>query len=482
MDEDKRIVIENLTTRYPGTEQPQLRQINAEVHTGQVVGIIGNSHSGKSTLCRVLAGVIPKIVSAEIEGDWHMFGQRVSDNWPVYNAMNGVVLQNPAGQLSGLADTVADEIAFDLINQGMAEGLIQKRVEEVATQMGLIEQLNLRPESLSGGQIQRLAIATAIAANPAVLIMDDPTSQMDPLGRRQFFQWLAQVKETTVFIVTSEIDDLCEVADVVWVLHEGQMVAQGRPGEVFNHLAADWQLFADPMVAIVGQNGAGKSTLFKLLTGLLTPQTGVIKIDGENFNDLKPVEKLLKVGITFQNPDDQLFNPTVQREVEWSVAQVMDDHDTITRRALAALKRVGLDDKTAESPYDLSLSERKLLSVATVLAVDPAIYLFDEPMMSLDWESRRKLTAIFHQLADSGHQVVTITHDMDWVAAEFESVYVMEHGKFGFAGSPRELFSDHELVQRVGLLPPRIMDIAESLGDSQTYLSVNDYCQKNRDV
>ena len=126
------------------------------------------------------------MVSAEIEGDWHMFGQRVSDNWPVYNAMNGVVLQNPAGQLSGLADTVADEIAFDLINQGMAEGLIQKRVEEVATQMGLIEQLNLRPESLSGGQIQRLAIATAIATNPAVLIMDDPTSQMDPLGRRQF--------------------------------------------------------------------------------------------------------------------------------------------------------------------------------------------------------------------------------------------------------------------------------------------------------
>lgn len=247
-------------------------------------------------------------------------------------------------------------------------------------------------------------------------------------------------------------------------------------------LDVEYKHFADPMVAIVGQNGAGKSTLFKLLTGLLTPQTGVIKIDGENFNDLKPVEKLLKVGITFQNPDDQLFNPTVQREVEWNVAQVMDDHDTITRRALAALKRVGLDDKTAESPYDLSLSERKLLSVATVLAVDPAIYLFDEPMMSLDWESRRKLTAIFHQLADSGHQVVTITHDMDWVAAEFESVYVMEHGKFGFAGSPRELFSNHELVQRVGLLPPRIMDIAESLGDSQTYLSVNDYCQKNRDV
>ncbi len=105
--------------------------------------------------------------------------------------------------------------------------------------MGLIEQLNLRPESLSGGQSQRLAIATAIAANPAVLIMDDPTSQMDPLGRRQFFQWLAQVKETTVFIVTSEIDDLCEVADVVWVPARGSKW-QPRAGRV--RCLIIWQL------------------------------------------------------------------------------------------------------------------------------------------------------------------------------------------------------------------------------------------------
>lgn len=252
------------------------------------------------------------------------------------------------------------------------------------------------------------------------------------------------------------------------------------PGRSFS-LSIENQILADPMVAIVGQNGAGKSTLFKLLTGLLTPQTGVIKINGTDFNNLKPIEKLRQVGITFQNSDDQLFNPTVQREVEWSVAQVTDDRDKIATQALNALVRVGLDARIAENPYDLSLSERKLLSVATVLAVDPAIYLFDEPMMSLDWESRRKLTAIFHELADSGHQVVTITHDMDWVAAEFESVYVMEHGKFGFAGSPRELFSDHELVDRVGLLPPRIMAVAELLGDSQTYLSVDDYWQKNHD-
>ncbi|PAK99728.1 cobalt ABC transporter ATP-binding protein [Lentilactobacillus parakefiri] len=241
MDEDKRIVVDNLTSRYPGTTQPQLRGINAEVQAGQVVGIIGNSHSGKSTLCRVLAGVIPKIVSAEVEGQWRLFGRRV-DDWPAYNAMTGVVLQNPAGQLSGLSDTVADEIAFDLINQGLAENLIQKRIEKVAAQMGLSAQLHLHPESLSGGQIQRLAIATAIATHPTVLILDDPTSEMDPLGRRQFFHWLAGVKDTTVLIVTSEIDDLCEIADSVWVMHDGQLVSKGTPGDVFNHLATDWQI------------------------------------------------------------------------------------------------------------------------------------------------------------------------------------------------------------------------------------------------
>ena len=187
--------------------------------------------------------------------------------------------------------------------------------------------------------------------------------------------------------------------------------------------------FADPMVAIVGQNGAGKSTLFKLLTGLLTPQTGVIKIDGENFNDLKPVEKLLKVGITFQNPDDQLFNPTVQREVEWSVAQVMDDHDTITRRALAALKRVGLDDKTAESPYDLSLSERKLLSVATVLAVDPAIYLFDEPMIGLDPHAIKELKNVFLELKQAGSSILVSTHMIDSIEELWDVTYIMKNGR-----------------------------------------------------
>ena len=198
--------------------------------------------------------------------------------------------------------------------------------------------------------------------------------------------------------------------------------------------------FANPMVAIVGQNGAGKSTLFKLLTGLLTPQTGVIKIDGENFNDLKPVEKLLKVGITFQNPDDQLFNPTVQREVEWSVAQVMDDHDTITRRALAALKRVGLDDKANAYPDQLSGGQQQRVAIARALAMKPKALLFDEPTSALDPEMINEVLDVMKSLAKEGMTMAVVTHEMGFAREVGDRVIFVDGGVIVEQGDPEEVF------------------------------------------
>lgn len=239
------------------------------------------------------------------------------------------------------------------------------------------------------------------------------------------------------------------------------------------------QVLSDSLIALVGQNGAGKSTIFKLLTGLLTADSGSIKINHQELSDLTPKQHLKLIGITFQNPDDQLFNATAQKEVEWSLSQVMADKQQITLKARAALAKVGLEQQAGENPYDLSLSERKRLTVATVLAIDPLVYLFDEPLMSLDWYSKQMMTKIFHQLAASGHQIMTITHDMDWAAAEFESLSVMANGHFKFSGTPKAFFSNRPLLQEVGLLPPKIMTIAEKLGDSRPYLSVEDYYRQH---
>nr|WP_275548732.1 ATP-binding cassette domain-containing protein [Ligilactobacillus salivarius] len=113
--------------------------------------------------------------------------------------------------------------------------------------MGLGDQLNQSPGTLSGGQKQRLAIATAIVTDPSILVLDDPTSEMDPLGRQHFFSWLVSVEKKTIFIVSNEVDDLCEIADQIWVLKAGELVAAGKPLTVFNHLKPDWQL-AEPTV------------------------------------------------------------------------------------------------------------------------------------------------------------------------------------------------------------------------------------------
>ena len=108
--------------------------------------------------------------------------------------------------------------------------------------MGLGDQLNQSPGTLSGGQKQRLAIATAIVTDPSILVLDDPTSEMDPLGRQHFFSWLVSGEKKTIFIVSNEVDDLCEIADQIWVLKAGEVVAAGKPLTVFNHLKPDWQL------------------------------------------------------------------------------------------------------------------------------------------------------------------------------------------------------------------------------------------------
>lgn len=243
MDANKQIVLDNLSVRYRGEDEAALKGISLTAKTGQIIGIIGNSRSGKTTLCDVLSGIIPNIVSGHVSGTVRLGEFSPFESFDEYNFHTGVVLQNTAGQLSGLSDTVFDEIAFGLINQGMSEEEAAKSVVRAACQMGLEDLLEQAPDTLSGGQTQRLAIASEIAFDPEFLIMDDPTSQMDPVGRKEFFEWLAGCSEKTIFIVSNEVDDLCEIADQLWVLEKGELIASGKPLDVINQVAEGHDLY-----------------------------------------------------------------------------------------------------------------------------------------------------------------------------------------------------------------------------------------------
>lgn len=243
MDANQQIVLDNLSVRYRGEDEAALKGISLTAKTGQIIGIIGNSRSGKTTLCDVLSGIIPNIVSGHVSGTVRLGEFSPFEAFDEYNFHTGVVLQNTAGQLSGLSDTVFDEIAFGLINQGMSEEEAAKSVVRAACQMGLEDLLEQAPDTLSGGQTQRLAIASEIAFDPEFLIMDDPTSQMDPVGRKEFFEWLAGCSEKTIFIVSNEVDDLCEIADQLWVLEKGELIASGKPLDVINQVAEGHDLY-----------------------------------------------------------------------------------------------------------------------------------------------------------------------------------------------------------------------------------------------
>lgn len=243
MDANQQIVLDNLSVRYRGEDEAALKGISLTAKTGQIIGIIGNSRSGKTTLCDVLSGIIPNIVSGHVSGTVRLGEFSPFEAFDEYNFHTGVVLQNTAGQISGLSDTVFDEIAFGLINQGMSEEEASKSVVRAACQMGLEDLLEQAPDTLSGGQTQRLAIASEIAFDPEFLIMDDPTSQMDPVGRKEFFEWLAGCSEKTIFIVSNEVDDLCEIADQLWVLEKGELIASGKPLDVINQVAEGHDLY-----------------------------------------------------------------------------------------------------------------------------------------------------------------------------------------------------------------------------------------------
>ena len=242
MADSQQLALTNVVVQYPGTSAPQLTIPSVTAQVGQLIGIIGASRSGKTTLCRVLAGIIPNIVHGKLTGIVQLGSYQPVTDWAAYRQHLGVVFQDPAGQLSGLSETVADELAFDLVNQGQSEATIVTRVHEVAQQLGLTAQLSQAPTELSGGQLQRLAIGCALITHPQVLVMDDPTSQMDPQGRAAFFKWLRQLTDTTVLIVSDEIDDLCEIADQLWGLADGELVISGTPRQVINQLVPEWHL------------------------------------------------------------------------------------------------------------------------------------------------------------------------------------------------------------------------------------------------
>ncbi len=226
--------------------------------------------------------------------------------------------------------------------------------------------------------------------------------------------------------------------------------------------------------AIIGQNGAGKTTFVKLLKGLLRPTGGRILLDGQDIAGLSAAKLASRIGMVFQNPNDQIFKNTVMAEVSFGPRQIGMPEDKMRiccQKALEAARLTGLEEK---NPYDMGLSARKMVAIASILAMDTDTVIFDEPTIAQDHVGKERIRQIIRGLAGEGKSVIAILHDMDFVADVFERVIVFMEGRILMDGSVREVFADRDMLERAYLEQPNVTRLCHELGYRGVYLKVEE--------
>ncbi len=227
-------------------------------------------------------------------------------------------------------------------------------------------------------------------------------------------------------------------------------------------------------LAILGPNGAGKSTLLMLLNGLYKPCEGKVTVFGASTND-ENIEKIRRdVGLVFQDPDDQLFSPTLWEDVSYGPRNMRLFEDEVEERSVEALKAVGLEGYKEKPPHHLSAGEKKRAAIATVLAMHPKILALDEPTANLDPKSRRELIHLLHELQHTKQVTLVIaTHDVNLIPEIAERVCILNGGRITSDDSPRMIFSNRETIAEANLEPPIIAQLFYRLAERSDFQIVS---------
>ncbi|RJX40221.1 ABC transporter ATP-binding protein [Paenibacillus pinisoli] len=229
------ITIKNLSYQYPISETDALKDVNVTIEKGKLYALVGANGGGKTTLCNVIRGFIPHFYKGDLRGEMLIEGKDIRE-WELGELSQkiGYVFQNPFTQISGVKDNVFEEIAFGLENLGMEPELIREKVAQVIEMLGIGYLRDKNPFELSGGQKQRVALASIIVMEPDVLVIDEPTSQLDPKGTEEVFKIIELMKKKgkTIILVEHKIELIAEYADYVILLNEGEVVMQGNTKEI----------------------------------------------------------------------------------------------------------------------------------------------------------------------------------------------------------------------------------------------------------
>ncbi|WP_353115965.1 energy-coupling factor transporter ATPase [Microbacterium sp.] len=485
--------VRDLAITHREAAHPTPRDVSFDVHAGEVVLLLGPSGSGKSTLTLALNGLIPQSVDAAVSGEVEVAGRRTTDT-PVAQLSEDIamVFQDPDAQL--VTGSVLDEVAFALENQLLPVAEVLERAETALRRVGLWDRRSWNPDLLSGGGRQRLAIACALAMGSRVLVLDEPTANLDPQGAADVHGALADLVaegDRAVILVEHDVEAALPFATRAIALdQQGRTVFDGAPGDLPASVTARrdtsparmpdgapaesaitardlvvtrrgdellrvgaLDVPAGSFTAIVGANGAGKTTLLQALTGVAPPPRGTVRIAGLDAGAASPAQLAGRVGYVFQNPEHQFIAHTVHDELAHGLRLQRVPSEEIDRRVAEVLDRFDLAHKADTHPFLLSGGEKRRLSVGTALIARPQVIALDEPTFGQDPARAAELLTLLRELQGEGTTVVVVTHDLGLVAAHATHLAVLEEGALRAFGPAEDLLSDPVLLTDAGLRP-----------------------------
>jgi energy-coupling factor transport system ATP-binding protein len=463
--------------RHAGRRAWAVRGVDLDIAHGERVLLLGPSGAGKSTLLAALAGLLPED-SGESEGAAEIDGL---DPRKAREGV-GILFQDPETQL--VMARAGDDVAFGLENRAVDPADIWPRVDGALRRVGFPYGRDRPTAALSGGEQQRLALAGVLALRPDLLLLDEPTANLDPAGAALVREAIDRAaSDTTVVLVEHRVAEALPLVDRVVVLEPGGGVrADGPPAEVFGRhgeaLAAagvwvpghpvaprraagpageplltaeglgmrhpgaarpalcdvDLTVRAAEALAVLGPNGAGKSTLALMVGGLLRPTAGRLSAtaelagaDASTPPHRWPAPALAgRIGSVFQDPEHQFVAATVREELALGPRRVGLAEAAVNATVDELLGRLHLDRLAGANPYTLSGGEARRLSVATALATAPRLLVLDEPTFGQDRRTWVELVDLLAGLRDGGRAVVTVTHDEAFVAALADRTVTLE--------------------------------------------------------
>lgn len=541
---------ENVSYLYPGSETFALQDVNLTVQEGEILGLIGPTGAGKSTLCLALNGIVPQFFGGRFFGHVTVAGlDTVETPISTLARLVGLVFEDPELQLT--ATSVEGEVAFALENLQVPRDEMIRRIAWALDAVGLRGMEMHHPAALSGGEKQRLAIAAVLAVRPRLLVLDEPTAQLDPAGTQQVFTILQQLNRElgiTVVIASHAAEALAAFADRIALLAAGRLIAVGTPAhiytdletlhryhlrapqvtEVFARLPADdpgatlpttlaegqarvraWvargatlpapaaptppagvenpvvlalrhlhhtyengtpalhdislEIRQGEYLLLAGQNGAGKTTLVKHLLHLLEPTAGQVLFRGQDVRALHTGDLARHIGYVAQNPDQQLFNATVEEEVSFALRALGMPSAEVETRTEASLAALGLSALRQRHPFSLARGDRARVVIAAVLAMDPEILIFDEPTTGQDVRGARQILEITRQLHRQGRTVLVISHHLYLMAAYARRMVILHQGRVVLDAPTRQALHNTQALSMAGLNPPQAVLLAQEI-------------------